>query len=794
MTAVWAWFRLDLRQRWRSVLALALLVAFASGAVMTALAGARRGDSALDRLLARTLPATVVALPNQPGFDWQPIRDLPEVAALSGFAVTDYSVENIDEPLAIGAWFPETDSESFATIEKPVVLEGRLPDPSRADEVVVSPQFLAHFHMSVGDTLTLHLFTPEQIDSLLTGDPGEPNGPTVAASIVGVIRSFWFSDHPGEDGGAVIPSPGLFPAYEDNFLGSQRSSGYINALIRLENGAADIPQFKEDLARITGRNDIDVWDLSEWQDHAQGVAGFESDSLTVFAMTAAIAALFIIGQAVVRHVSSTLGDLEPLRATGMTPAETRTAVILGPAFAGLAGWVLGAVGAIIASQWFPIGTAAYLEPSPGRSVDITVLGLALAVTLALAIGGTAVVAEATQRRRRTETAPRRSAVAASAVRAGMPVPVVVGTRFALEPGRGRQASPVRPALIGATIGVLGVLAALTLSHGINDAVGNLERFGTTYEGAGFVGYNGTDFADAQTILSSVAADPDVVAVNDTPMDVAQVNNVAASLFAIDPVDRPIDLVFTQGRAPNGPDEVALGPTTAKAADLNVGDTALFTGTLGTRELTVSGLAFVPAGPHNDYDNGGWLTADGYHTMFDGFKFHFVLVDLRDAADFATVNQRLSGLGLPLETPQVPTQVAELGQVKAMPVFLAAFLVVLALGAVGHALTTAVRRRSHDLAVLRAVGMNRRQSRLIVTTQATLLGLIGLAAGIPLGIALGRTVWRYVAERTPLLYLAPSDLLVLVVLIPLVLAAVNLLAVTPSRRAARLQIAQTLRAE
>ena len=794
MTAVWTWFRLDLRHRWRSLLVLALLVAFASGTVMTALAGARRGDTALDRLLARTLPADVVALPNEPNFDWDAVRALPEVTALTGFAVTYYEIDGISSPVTIGTWYPSTDDEVFDTIERPVVLEGRLPDSSRDDEVVVTPQFLAYFGMQVGDSVTLHLYTPEQIDVSLTGDTGEPEGPTIPATIVGAIRSYWFADKVGEDAGAVIPSPGLFSAHEDNFLGAEGDTGYVNALIRLEGGAADIPRFKADLARITGRSDIDVWDLSEGENHSRSVAGFEAGSLSVFALAAAVAALFIVGQAVVRHVSSTLGDLEPLRAVGMTPGETRTAVVLGPTFAAFAGWAVGAVAAVVASRWFPIGTAAYLEPAPGGNVDVVAVGIGFVATMMLTTGGGAALAFGTMRRLITAPAPRRSAVAAGAGRVGMPVPVVVGARFALEPGRGRHTIPVRPALFGATIGVLGVLAAFTLANGINDAVDNLQRFGITYEAGGFVGYNGFDFADTQTILPAVEADPDVVAVNDTPMDVAQVNDVAASLFAIDPVNQPIDLVVTRGRARTGKNEVALAPTTAKAAGIDVGDTALFTGTLGTRELTVSGIAFVPAGPHNDYDSGGWVTADAYHTLFDGHKFHFVLVDLRDGADFAAASERIAGLGLPLDTPQIPTQVAELREVRAMPIFLAAFLVVLALGAVGHALTTAVRRRSHDLAVLRAVGMDRRQSRLIVTTQATIVGLVGLIAGIPLGVALGRIFWRYVAERTPLLYLAPGELLLLAVVVPLVLVAVNLLAVTPSRRAAHLQLAQVLRAE
>ena len=70
---------------------------------------------------------------------------------------------------------------------------------------------------------------------------------------------------------------------------------------------------------------------------------------------------------------------------------------------------------------------------------------------------------------------------------------------------------------------------------------------------------------------------------------------------------------------------------------------------------------------------------------------------------------------------------------------------LAVGAVGHALSIAVRRRSHELAVLRALGLTRRQSRLVIVTQATLLAVIGMLFGIPLGLALGRILWHAAAD-------------------------------------------------
>ena len=119
---------------------------------------------------------------------------------------------------------------------------------------------------------------------------------------------------------------------------------------------------------------------------------------------------------------------------------------------------------------------------------------------------------------------------------------------------------------------------------------------------------------------------------------------------------------------------------------------------------------------------------------------------------------------------------------------------LAVGAIGHALSIAVRRRRHELAVLRALGLTRWQSRLVISTQATLLALIGLAFGIPLGIALGRILWHAAANMTPLAYNPPWALLTLLLIAPLALLAANLLAAWPARRAARLRTAHILRTE
>lgn len=61
-------------------------------------------------------------------------------------------------------------------------------------------------------------------------------------------------------------------------------------------------------------------------------------------------------------------------------------------------------------------------------------------------------------------------------------------------------------------------------------------------------------------------------------------------------------------------------------------------------------------------------------------------------------------------PAVPPDVDNLGNVRSLPRFLAAFLVLLAVGAVAHALLTGARSRSRDLAVLRALGCRRARRR------------------------------------------------------------------------------------
>jgi hypothetical protein len=800
------WLRLDSRRRWHSLLVLALLVALATAAVLAAAAGARRGQSAVGRLWAGTLPATVTVLANQPGFDWAKVRALPDVSALSMFPVTwGFAVEGAPGASA-GI---QADSEFTRTIERPVVLAGRLFVPGRADEVLVTPKFVASYGKSVGDILTLHLASPKQAEVGYDGSSGPPRGPKIRARIVGVIRSPWGSvnvDGPGQTGG-VLASPALFTHYRANIMGTS-GQAYINALVRLKGGAAAIPRFRTDLARVTGRSDIDVWNnRAFFGAPASRVTGYEAACLLAFALAAVVAAFFLVGQSVTRYVSATVADLQVLQAVGMTRRQAVASASAAPFLAAVAGATAGVVGAVVASAWMPIGAASIVEPHPGLDVDWLVLGAGWVIGPLLVLTGSAAAAAAALTVVR-QGAQRRSAVAAAAAGAGLPVPVVIGARFAMERGGGRSAVPVRPALVGAVAGVLGVLAAFTLSAGVSDAAAHPARFGQTWQLATFFGLNGQDFGPASRVLRAAAADRDVIGVDDARIGGAQSGQVSIESFTYAPVaGKRLPVVLSAGRMPGKPNEIALAPTTARELRAVTGSIIRLTGGATTpRAVRVTGIAFVPAGPHNGYDDGAWLTPAGYDRIFAGahyaFKFHAATVALRPGANVQAVAHRLNaaaaaikgGRAFPFTPPPALPEAQEIKDLELLPLALSAFLALLAIGAVGHALSIAVNRRRHELAVLRALGMTRRQTRMVVATQASVLAMIGLVFGIPLGLALGRNIWRVIAGFTPLAYHPPLAVWALLLIGPIALLAANMLAVWPAHHAARLRTGQELRAE
>ena len=117
------------------------------------------------------------------------------------------------------------------------------------------------------------------------------------------------------------------------------------------------------------------------------------------------------------------------------------------------------------------------------------------------------------------------------------------------------------------------------------------------------------------------------------------------------------------------------------------------------------------------------------------------------------------------------------------------LALLLVVACAYLLTTSVRSRRRDLAILRALGSNSRQLRTAVHWQATLVAAAIVVVGLPLGVVVGR---RVVGLLTTALGIVPGaeqpvGLLLLGVAGAVLIA--NGLALVPARRAARVGITQ-----
>ena len=187
----------------------------------------------------------------------------------------------------------------------------------------------------------------------------------------------------------------LFTQYRADIMGTNTSDSptYINGLIRLAGGEAAIPAFRAELAKVTGRSDIDVWDnYGQFGGPIRKVSDYESACLLAFGVAALLAALVLVGQAVARYASAALAELLVLRAVGLTRRQAAASAALAPCLAATAGATLGVAAAIVASNWMPIGMASLSEPNPGISADWLVLGVGWAAAVLLVVAATAVIA------------------------------------------------------------------------------------------------------------------------------------------------------------------------------------------------------------------------------------------------------------------------------------------------------------------------------------------------------------------------------------------------------------------
>jgi hypothetical protein len=158
---------------------------------------------------------------------------------------------------------------------------------------------------------------------------------------------------------------------------------------------------------------------------------------------------------------------------------------------------------------------------------------------------------------------------------------------------------------------------------------------------------------------------------------------------------------------------------------------------------------------------------------------------RKAANIASFRRSMAGICQAAQLPvcvvtdQRPNGILNYASIDRTPQVLAALLAVLGLAVLGQFVVVSGRQRRQDFAILKTLGLLRRQLTLITSWQVTTLTLLALLVGLPLGIAAGRWSWALFATSLgiPAGAITPASLILLMV--PTVILIANAVAFWPA---------------
>lgn len=825
MPAILMRLRTELRAHRRASIALVLLIGLAGGVVLAAGAGARRTDTAFRRFREASHAADVLISPQNTGLKgfYADIERLPEVqraAVAAGLFLFPFRPSGHPDPNDLNS-IASVDGRLGYSVDRPNLIAGRLPSPDEPLEALANRFAADRLHLHAGSKLRLISFKEEPPQDPSKVRPSDYAVLTMTITGVGVLPDNVVPVAQLDSEPSLLTTPAYFQKYAD-----PDSLGFDGLLVDLVPGA-NVKRFHQEVDQIASRHEIEIggnYFFADEADHnarVQRAIRPQSIALAFFALLAATAALLAIGQILARQLFVDASEYPILRGLGMTRGDLLMLAMVRVALIALAGGLIAVVVAFLASVLFPIGPARLAEPTPGLSANVAFLGVGfVGVVLSLiavaiypawrgasAAGGVLGAAE-------VRGSERPSRVATAAARTAAPPAVSAGLRMALEPGRGRTAVPVRTALIGLVAAIAAVASAFTYSTNLNRLVTTPRLYGWNWDMFVDVGFGPIG---SPSSIRGIARDPSIAALSAGTYgadDTITVRGKLVPAVGIQPFKGEVFPTIVDGRPPLASDEIVLGASTLRAVHGKLGETitALVNGRpLPTR--IVGQAVFPPMGRGSftptGLGEGAMLSADAFAPSFlpPDQAYNFILVRLGPGTDRKAFERKLQAR-LAAENPacgdqvgacfsrpvERPADIANYARVRATPLILAGLLALVAAAMIGHALVTSVRRRRHDLAILKTLGFVRGQVSATVAWQATTFAVVALALGLPIGIAAGRWIWTVFADQLGVPAEPVVSIPVILLAIPATLLLANVIAAIPGRLASRTQPAAILRTE
>jgi ABC-type lipoprotein release transport system permease subunit len=850
---VWLRLRAELRATWRSVVVLALVLGIGGGLALTAFAGAQRSGSAMPEFVAYSLPddggflfgsvssppASQSAAPNSLALSpaEQGAVDLPQVVAHFQapylFLTTDRTGHNINNL----NWIGSTNAALYRRVDRPLVVAGHLPDPTRPFDIAVNELAAGQRHLHIGSHFHIYAYSAAQFQhGGLTNaseiGPEVPAGPSFTMRVTAIVRF-------PQDVNAILPLAAKrnvsYEAQQNAYLTPaflpQLSAGLgipiqkipeINLVgVRLRHGAADWKPFAA-AATALGKGRIfasagNVYGIRTAASSAERGIHLEIVALLVFGTMAALVTLLLVGQAIARQVMREADDYASLRSLGATRHQLIGVVVAWAAVIGISGGVLAFVIAVLASPLMPFGLARQAEIHPGFNVNPAVLTSGIFFIALLIVAYATLAAWRVSRhslvRARDGVNARPSGAVEYLARTPVPLVTSIGVRFGLV--RGRGSVPVVTAMFGAIVSVAVLAAALTFGTSLQRLLNNPTQQGWNWDvlvgnpnamtnqeahDATLLAHN--RFVGAYSAIAILAGASQGTAVID--------GHVVDMLLAFDPLKGSVYPPLLEGHAPRAATEIVLASQTLQDLHRTIGQTVTVGGPEGRpRTLRIVGRMIAPSVGDlftNNMGDGGWVYGPAVRkqlaqapanpgnsvppTVFTLFAVRYA-PGVSPTAAFASLEHDFGRTVL----RQLPSEdVLNLQSVDRLPTLFAGLVAILGVATVGNTLVASVRQRRRDLAILKTLGFVRRQVAEVVAWQATSVSLVALLVGLPVGVACGRWAWNLVTPSIGSVSPPVVSTVAIAAVVPAALLIANVIAAWPAWVAARVAPAVVMRSE
>jgi FtsX-like permease family len=796
--------RAGVRQRWRSWLASAFLVALVGGLVLAGVATARATETAFPRYLsAHGYDAFFYSAGVRPG-----VAALPDVASAtlvrspaSGPPTCDCTRSVNVNDFALN----ELSSQDLPQMVK--LVSGRMPDQSDPDEVLASFTLQRDAGVQVGTVVHVRLASSTQRQAVLNDANLTPSGPALSLRVVGIAAAE-----------IEFPAASKTPTYDvyttEAFARKYNSEAVVfdEYFLRLHGGAESLPRFENQARGLGG---LSLSDLHSFAAAVNVSIDPQAVGWWILSGLVALVGIGVVLQALARLATLESEDFPTLSALGTSRGQLVGFSMIRTFAVAVAG-ALGAVALAAAlSPFTPVGEARLADPSPGFNVDpLIVVPGAVAVVVAVLVLGVWPAFRTTNAMAMSGDAwvARRSRTAEAVASAGAPASAVIGVRHALARGAGRNSVPVGSALLGAVLAVSVLCGVAVFGSSLTRLTTTPSLYGQQFDAWFTVNQTASSALNGR-MLSSLER-PGIRSITEGIGGDITINGHEIDALAVRTLRGQYLVTMTSGRIPVG-NEVILGSTTLRLVGAHVGSLvhvgmAGSPGRTASRAYRVVGTAVFPP----DFNSQGLGTGAGF--TLDGFLGSqcppgkarpacelqtvidqggsFVVQAAPGPQGRAALAQLARAYPSAINFPTPPTNLVNFGESVNFPLIFGLVVALFGVATLIHFLVVSVARRRREIGLLKALGFVRRQVALSVSWQATTIVLVGILIGVPVGLALGRIVWRLFAEN---LGVFPDSvvngwLILLIALGALVVA--NLLSVGPAVIASRAPSATLLRAE